>query len=596
MARLNASGACVYGMSAGTIAIDGSVPAALSTYVGGMWGWFDSTHVIGPAQIGSSAAVHIYKYDTVGLGITTADSTAANRFAAGGSVWTDWKSGGGVRSSAAFSPLPQAFLGDVSPTGQTAVVDSFTAAQGLSVYNSSGTRILSLPTTAFGGGTMRLQDNILAYRTPGGWNLVDVTTGLTPPWRPQEVLPSVIVPVLVSGELWLVEATTQLTARKALSGNVYVIDAGPFFWPDAVNVSAGVLRVAYSTTVAEAAADLKEADLTVATGAVLRGVVSGGAIVWSSGGTIDPTTVKVGPKGGTDLTSVLFPPLYDSVGNPQTGGRMTDQWAAFVRSLRQNLDTVSLTIQNAPKPTPPPDTFGTVAAGSAPPVVALSSADTLIFTSNDATVQFTTSPALRTVDFSAPGGAAGIGRMGPPGIAGDDGADGVPLPGPPGPPGPTGPAGAAGVSSMPGIPGMDGEDGLIIPGPPGPAGAAPTIIGSVGITADGAGATLVTGTIGFVYVPYACTITANTLLSTDSAVTSGSIVIDVWKSAYASYPPTVANTITASAKPTLSSATHSQDTTLTGWTTSVSAGDVIGFHIDSVTSISRVTLVLTVTR
>ena len=61
-------------------------------------------------------------------------------------------------------------------------------------------------------------------------------------------------------------------------------------------------------------------------------------------------------------------------------------------------------------------------------------------------------------------------------------------------------------------------------------------------------------------------------------VTSGSIVIDVWKDTYANFPPTVADTITASAKPTLSSATKSDDTTLTGWTTAVTAGDVFGFR------------------
>ena len=34
-------------------------------------------------------------------------------------------------------------------------------------------------------------------------------------------------------------------------------------------------------------------------------------------------------------------------------------------------------------------------------------------------------------------------------------------------------------------------------------------------------------------------------------MTSGSIVIDVWKDTYANFPPIVADTITASAKPTL---------------------------------------------
>src|SRR5580765_5872969 len=95
----------------------------------------------------------------------------------------------------------------------------------------------------------------------------------------------------------------------------------------------------------------------------------------------------------------------------------------------------------------------------------------------------------------------------------------------------------------------------------------PPRIGAVGIVIDGGGAVITTGVKGFIEVPFACTITAATLLSTDAAVTSGSIVIDIWKDIYANYAPTVADTITASAKPTLASATKSRDTTLTGWTT-----------------------------
>lgn len=119
---------------------------------------------------------------------------------------------------------------------------------------------------------------------------------------------------------------------------------------------------------------------------------------------------------------------------------------------------------------------------------------------------------------------------------------------------------------------------------------------SIGFTVDGAGSVITTGTKGFIYIPFQGTITAVTLLSTDAAVTSGSIVIDIWKVAFASYPPTVSNTITASDIPAISSATNSQDTTLTGWTKTVNAGDVIAFHVNSVTSLLRVTLVLTVSK
>jgi hypothetical protein len=122
----------------------------------------------------------------------------------------------------------------------------------------------------------------------------------------------------------------------------------------------------------------------------------------------------------------------------------------------------------------------------------------------------------------------------------------------------------------------------------------PARIGAVGLVIDGGGSVITTGVKGFVEVPFAGTITAATLLSTDAAVTSGSIVIDVWKDTYANYPPVVGDSITASAKPTLSSAIKSRDATLTGWTTAIAAGDILGFSVSSVTTLTRVTLSLTV--
>lgn len=112
-----------------------------------------------------------------------------------------------------------------------------------------------------------------------------------------------------------------------------------------------------------------------------------------------------------------------------------------------------------------------------------------------------------------------------------------------------------------------------------------------GITIDGGGSTITTGVKGYVTVPYAGTITQWTLLADQS----GSIVIDVWKDTYANYPPTVADTIAGSEKPTLSAATKNQDTSLTTWTTAVTAGDVIGFNVDSATTVTRVTLVIEMT-
>ncbi|RAZ90164.1 hypothetical protein DPM33_15155 [Mesorhizobium hawassense] len=108
---------------------------------------------------------------------------------------------------------------------------------------------------------------------------------------------------------------------------------------------------------------------------------------------------------------------------------------------------------------------------------------------------------------------------------------------------------------------------------------------------DGGGAAITTGIKGDLPpMPFACTILDVTLLADQS----GSIVIDIWKDTYANFPPTIADTIVASAKPTLSSATKSQDSTLTGWTTAVAAGDILRFNVDSAATLTRVTLGLKV--
>ena len=107
---------------------------------------------------------------------------------------------------------------------------------------------------------------------------------------------------------------------------------------------------------------------------------------------------------------------------------------------------------------------------------------------------------------------------------------------------------------------------------------------------DGGGSAITTGSKGFIEIPFACTINQVTLL----ADVSGSIVVDIKKSSYAGFPTT--SSICAAAKPTLSSAQKSQDATLTGWTTSITAGDILEYNVDSATTVTRVTVSLRVTK
>ena len=109
---------------------------------------------------------------------------------------------------------------------------------------------------------------------------------------------------------------------------------------------------------------------------------------------------------------------------------------------------------------------------------------------------------------------------------------------------------------------------------------------------DGGGSALTTGVKGDIEVPWGCVVTAVRLFADQS----GSVVVDIWKDTYANFPPTDADSITASAVPTISAATKAQDSTLTGWTTTLAAGDILRFNVDSAATITRVTVSLMVRR
>lgn len=91
----------------------------------------------------------------------------------------------------------------------------------------------------------------------------------------------------------------------------------------------------------------------------------------------------------------------------------------------------------------------------------------------------------------------------------------------------------------------------------------------------------------YMIVPVACTITGATVLAQGG---TGSCIIDVRTGAYASYP-TVA-TICGGARPTISSSNKAQDTTLTGWTVALAAGDVLAFVLESTSVFTAITIQL----
>jgi hypothetical protein len=111
---------------------------------------------------------------------------------------------------------------------------------------------------------------------------------------------------------------------------------------------------------------------------------------------------------------------------------------------------------------------------------------------------------------------------------------------------------------------------------------------SFGITIDGGGSAITTGIKSDIIIPFNMTISSWTLVADQV----GSIVIDVWKDNYATFPPTVLDSIAGSEKPTLTSANKNQDLNLTTWTTAITAGDIIRFNVDSATTITKATLTI----
>jgi len=105
--------------------------------------------------------------------------------------------------------------------------------------------------------------------------------------------------------------------------------------------------------------------------------------------------------------------------------------------------------------------------------------------------------------------------------------------------------------------------------------------GATGVTVDGGGSVITTGSKGYITIPFTCTIT-NWYLAAD---VSGSVVFDVKRSGTSIIGG-------GGNKPTLSSQS-SANAAVSSWTsTSISTGDILEFNVDSAATITRVNLVL----
>lgn len=107
---------------------------------------------------------------------------------------------------------------------------------------------------------------------------------------------------------------------------------------------------------------------------------------------------------------------------------------------------------------------------------------------------------------------------------------------------------------------------------------------------DGLGSAITTGVKGFIEMPVACTVNRWTV----AGDVAGSIVVDIWRANGA--VPTVANTIAGTSLPTLSAAQYATNTSLTGWTLTLAAQDIIGFNVNSAATVTKATVSITAVR
>lgn len=116
-----------------------------------------------------------------------------------------------------------------------------------------------------------------------------------------------------------------------------------------------------------------------------------------------------------------------------------------------------------------------------------------------------------------------------------------------------------------------------------------TPAGSIGMTFDGGGSAVIPAA-GEIVVPYNSVITEWTIL----ADTPTTCLVEVSKCPFANFPSFTA--ITGAAKISLTSSQSQKSSTLTGWTTSLTAGEIVKFSVESNNNATRLVVVLTVQR
>lgn len=117
-------------------------------------------------------------------------------------------------------------------------------------------------------------------------------------------------------------------------------------------------------------------------------------------------------------------------------------------------------------------------------------------------------------------------------------------------------------------------------------------LGNFGCVVDNTPNPITTGVKSYIAIPYSGSITSWSIFGDQS----GTCVIDVWKTTYAGYPGSVANTITGGSYITLTSTTKNTSSSLGSWTTTFSAGDIFVFNVNSTSVLNKITIIINVSK
>jgi hypothetical protein len=115
--------------------------------------------------------------------------------------------------------------------------------------------------------------------------------------------------------------------------------------------------------------------------------------------------------------------------------------------------------------------------------------------------------------------------------------------------------------------------------------------GTLGIIFNGFGGTILANNqYPYLVVPFNCTINSWSLVGD----VSGNLEIDIWRANNAI--PTISDSIVATNYPNLTAQQINSDSTLTGWTVNLIAGDILNFKVNLANTITNATLTLKITK